>query len=35
MLDTCTAVAPAMAPGPDGRLLRCHNPVRRSEEVPA
>ncbi|MDQ3600681.1 MAG: ABC transporter ATP-binding protein [Actinomycetota bacterium] len=35
VLDVCTAVTPEMAPGPDERLLRCHNPVGAAAEVPA
>jgi len=35
VLETCTQVTPEMAPGPDERLLRCHNPVLTPEEVPA
>jgi len=34
VLDVCTCVTPEMAAGPDERLLRCHNPVRTSEEAP-
>ncbi|MDQ3989278.1 MAG: ABC transporter ATP-binding protein [Actinomycetota bacterium] len=34
-LDVCSCVTPEMAPGPEERLLRCHNPVHTSEEVPA
>ncbi|MDQ3154885.1 MAG: ABC transporter ATP-binding protein [Actinomycetota bacterium] len=27
VLDVCASVTPEMAPGPDQRLLRCHNPM--------
>ncbi|MDQ3886376.1 MAG: ABC transporter ATP-binding protein, partial [Actinomycetota bacterium] len=32
-LDVCTSVTPGIEPGPDQRLLRCHNPVRTPEIV--
>ncbi len=35
VLDVCTAVPPEMAPGPDERLLRCHNPVAAAAAAPA
>ncbi|MGH4018972.1 MAG: ABC transporter ATP-binding protein [Pseudonocardiaceae bacterium] len=32
VLDRCTGVTPEMEPGPQGRLLRCHNPVPATQE---
>jgi peptide/nickel transport system ATP-binding protein len=32
-IDRCTQLTPRMAPGPDDRLLRCHNPVPAPQGV--